>query len=274
MMRSFKGITALVTGASSGIGKALARELAGAGANLVLTARNAQRLEEEASELRRQFKVEVRVFACDLSQPENCQKLFEFSRREGLAVDLLVNNAGFAHYGPFEEHPAQDLESMLRLNVEALTALTRLYLPSMKSRGNGGIINVASTAAFQPIPYLAVYAATKAFVLSFSEALWMECREYGVRVFCICPGNTETAFHDVAGIDQKRRFCIAKASDVARFTLKKFLRTGRSTAIYGFRNKLMIFAERLVPRALVVFFTDLIYKPSKDSARLKAQSPK
>lgn len=262
-MKSFKGITALVTGASSGIGREFAHELARQGANIILVARSGNKLEREAAELQQEFKVRALTFEADLSRKEDREKLFRFTEAERISVDLLVNNAGLGHYGPFEEHPPQELESMLRLNVEALTALTCQYLPAMKARESGGIINVASTAAFQPIPYLNVYAATKAFVLSFSEALWMECKKYGVRVFCICPGNTRTAFHDVAGIDSKRRFFTANAKDVARFALRKFLKGWRPAGIFGFWNKLMIHAERLVPRVAVVFFTKMIYEPEK-----------
>jgi short-subunit dehydrogenase len=261
MIRSFKDITALVTGASSGIGKAMARELAGQDANLILVSRNAQRLEQEAEDLRIRFGVNVHVFPADLSRPENCQGLFERVRKEGLTVDLLVNSAGFAHYGPFEEASLDETSAMLDLNVHALTRLTRLFLPGMLERKKGGVLNVASTAGFQPLPYLSVYAATKAFVLHFSEALWAECNDRGVRVFCLCPGNTLTRFHQTAGIDKPRMFFSASAADVARFALRKFLKTDRPSAIYGFWNKLMIYAERLSPRRLTVFVTGKMYQP-------------
>jgi len=265
MMRSFQNITALVTGASSGIGKALARELAGQGAHLILVSRNAQRLEQEAEDLRIRFGVTVHVFPGDLSRAENRLELFERTRNAGLAVDLLVNNAGLAHYGPFGETGFEETAAMLDLNVQALTHLTRLFLPGMIEKKTGGILNVASTAGFQPLPCLAVYAATKAFVLNFSEALWAECKGQGVRVFCLCPGNTLTRFHQTAGIDRQRMFFSAPASEVARFALRKFLTTDQPSAIYGVWNKMMIYAERLVPRRLVVFFTRLMYKPGTKS---------
>ncbi len=264
-MRSFQNITALVTGASSGIGKALARELAGQGAHLILVSRNAQRLEQEAEDLRIRFGVTVHVFPGDLSRAENRLELFERTRNAGLAVDLLVNNAGLAHYGPFGETGFEETAAMLDLNVQALTHLTRLFLPGMIEKKTGGILNVASTAGFQPLPCLAVYAATKAFVLNFSEALWAECKGQGVRVFCLCPGNTLTRFHQTAGIDRQRMFFSAPASEVARFALRKFLTTDQPSAIYGVWNKMMIYAERLVPRRLVVFFTRLMYKPGTKS---------
>jgi short-subunit dehydrogenase len=263
MIRSFKNLTALVTGASSGIGKALARELAGQGANLILVSRNVQRLEQEAEDLKVRFSVNVHVFPEDLERLEERLELFAWIQKSGLTVDLLVNNAGVAYYGPFEGTSLEETSAMLDLNVQALTHLTRLFLPGMLERKTGGILNVASTAGFQPLPNLSVYAATKAFVLNFSEALWAECKGRGVRIFCLCPGNTLTRFHQTAGIDRQRMFFSASAAAVARFALRKFLKTSQPSAIYGFWNKLMIYAERLSPRRLTVFFTKMMYRAAK-----------
>lgn len=271
MIRSFKDITALVTGASSGIGKALARELAAQGAHLVLVSRNVQRLEQEAEDLKIRFGVNVHVFPEDLERLEDRLELFAWTQKSGIPVDVLVNNAGLAHYGPFEEARFEDTSAMLDLNIQALTHLTRLYLPGMLERRAGGVLNVASTAGFQPIPNLSVYAATKAFVLNFSEALWAECKGRGVRIFCLCPGNTLTRFHQTAGIDKQRMFFSASAIDVARFALRKFLRTSQPSAVYGFWNKLMIYAERLGPRRLTLFFTRLMYL---SGSKVKEQSAK
>jgi uncharacterized protein len=271
MIASFKGMTALVTGASSGIGKALARELAAQGAHLVLVSRNAERLEQEAEDLKIRFGVKVHVFPEDLTHFEERLELFAWIQKSGITVDILVNNAGLAHYGPFEETSFEDTSAMLDLNIHALTHLTRLFLPGMLERGTGGVLNVASTAGFQPIPYLSIYAASKAFVLNFSEAVWAECKGRGVRIFCLCPGNTLTRFHQAAGIDKKRMFFSASASDVARFALKKFLRSNQPSGIYGFWNKLMIYTERLSPRRLTVFATGLMYRAS---SKLKDQSVK
>ena len=264
-------MTALVTGASSGIGKAIARELAGQGAHLILVSRNAERLEQEAKDLKIRFGVNVHVFPEDLERLEDRLELFAWAQKSGLTVDVLVNNAGLAHYGPFDEASVEDTSAMLDLNVYALTHLTRLFLPGMLERKTGGILNVASTAGFQPLPCLSVYAATKAFVLNFSEALWAECKGRGVRVFCLCPGNTLTRFHQAAGIDKQRMFFSASAADVACFALRKFLRTNRPSAIYGFWNKLMIYAERLAPRRLTVLVTGLMYR---SSSKIKDQSAK
>jgi len=260
MMRSFKNTTALVTGASSGIGKAFARELASQGAHLVLVSRNAQRLEQEAEDLRIRFGVKVHVFPEDLERAEDRLELFAWIQKSGITVDVLVNNAGLAHYGSFVETSFEDTSAMLALNVQALVHLTRLFLPTMMEKKTGGVLNVASTAGFQPLPNLSIYAATKAFVLNFSEALWAECKRRGVRVFCLCPGNTLTRFHQTAGIDKQRMFFSASSLDVARFALRKFLKTNQPSAIYGFWNKLMIYAERLSPRRLTVFFTGLMYR--------------
>ncbi|MEI7752041.1 MAG: SDR family oxidoreductase [Candidatus Omnitrophota bacterium] len=268
MISSFQGVTALVTGASSGIGKALARELAAQGAHLVLVSRNVQRLEQEAEDLKIRFGVKIHVFPEDLTQLEERLELFAWIQKSGITVDLLVNNAGLAHYGPFEEASFDDTSAMLDLNIHALTHLTRLFLPGMLERGTGGVLNVGSTAGFQPIPYLSIYAASKAFVLNFSEALWAECKSRGVRVFCLCPGNTLTRFHQAAGIDKKRMFFSASASDVARFALRKFLKSSQPSGIYGFWNKLMIYSEKVSPRRLIVFATGIMYKQPK------AMSPK
>ena len=263
MIKSFKNMTALVTGASSGIGKAIARELAAQGANLILVSRNVQRLEQEAEDLKIRFGVNVHVFPEDLTGLEDRLELFAWVQKSGLTVDILVNNAGLAHYGSFDKTDFEDTSAMLDLNVQALTHLTRLFLPGMLERKMGGILNVASTAGFQPIPNLSVYAATKAFVLNFSEALWAECKGSDVRVFCLCPGNTLTRFHQTAGIDKQRMFFSASAADVARFALRKFLKTNQPSAIFGYLNKLMIYAERLSPRRLTVLVTGMMYKQPK-----------
>jgi short-subunit dehydrogenase len=217
-------------------------------------------LQQEAEGLRRRFNVKVHVYSADLTRLEKRLALLAWIREHGLTVDVLVNNAGLGHYGPFDKEDFEDTSAMLDLNVHALTHLTRLFLPGMLERRAGGVLNVASIAGFQPIPNLSVYAATKAFVLHFSEALWAECKGRDVRVFCLCPGNTLTRFRQIAGIDKQRMFFIASAADVARFALKKFLKTHQPSAIYGFWNKLMIYAERLGPRRLTLLVTGFIYR--------------
>ena len=227
---------------------------------MILVARSAQRLEQEAEDLKIRFGVSVHVFPGDLEHSEKRLELFTWTQTSGLTVDILINNAGLAHYGPFEGTDYEATRSMLDLNIQALTHLTRLVLPGMLERNSGGILNVASTAAFQPIPCLSVYAASKAFVLSFSEALWAEYQDRGIRVFCLCPGNTLTRFHQAAGIDKQRMFFSASATDVAHFALRKFSKTDQPSAVYGFWNKLVTYSERLAPRRLVLFVTSWMYR--------------
>jgi len=194
----FRNATALVTGASSGIGEALARNLAKNGANLILVARSEDRLTRLADELREKHRSSVQVFPMDLVCPEAPQRLLESIKASGLSVDLLVNNAGFGKWADFLGESMDTYERMLSLNINTLVNLSYLLLPEMLARGSGGVINVASTAAFQPIPYQAVYAASKTFVLSFTEALAGEYRKHGIRFLALCPGNTATNFMTIA----------------------------------------------------------------------------
>lgn len=257
----------MITGASSGIGEAFARELAAQGAHLVLTARNFSKLERLAEELKCKFGVKVFIFGGDLGLKEAREKLFQFTQEKRLVIEVLVNNAGFAYHGFFGDETLENIQSMIDVNIQAVTHLTRLFLPGMLTRKTGGILNVASTAGFQPIPFLSVYAATKAFVLNFSEALSSECRNHGVRVFCLCPGNTKTGFHAVAGIEEKQIYFGGSVEPLVCFAIKKFLSTRQSSAIYGFWNKLMIYPERLVPRWFVTLVTRLMYRPSGKGSR-------
>lgn len=253
----------LITGASSGIGESFAYQLAARGAHLILTARNLSKLEEIAGVLKQKHGIQVSVFGGDLGLEEIREKLFDFVRDKKQTVDVLINNAGFAYHGAFDGEPLANIQDMIAVNIEAVAHLTKLFLPGMIERKTGGILNVASTAAYQPIPYLALYAATKAFVLNLSEALSVECGPQGVRVFCLCPGNTRTQFHATAGIEEKKIYFGAPVEPLVRFALDKFLYSSRSAAIYGFWNKLMIYPERLAPRGFVTWVTKLMYQPSK-----------
>ncbi|HEY0945559.1 MAG TPA: SDR family oxidoreductase [Opitutaceae bacterium] len=197
-MKNYHQKTALITGASSGIGEAFAECLAEQGAHLILTARRHDRLATLADRLRH-HGANVTVIVDDLMDPAAPGRLHDEIETRGLTVDLLVNNAGFGSGRRFDEDDRTRLEDMVDLNVRALVALTRLFLPAMRARREGGVINVASTAAFQPVPFMATYGATKAFVLSFSEALWAECEPVGVGVLALCPGYTTSEFHAIAG---------------------------------------------------------------------------
>lgn len=258
----FKGITALVTGASSGIGECFARQLAEQGANLILVARSEDKLRSLAAELKLTHNIEAHVFAADLGFHEAPRRLFDSVRQAGLQVDLLINNAGFGRYGYFEDATAEADDAMLDVNMGSLVALTHLFLPDMLRRKKGGILNVASTAAFQPLPFLALYSATKSFVLSLSEALWGEYRNRGIRVLCLCPGNTQTEFHRVAGSEKKRVIYVARAEDVARYGLRVFQKGSRPTAVYGFFNWLLAQMSRFFPRRWTAFFTGFLFRPS------------
>lgn len=256
----YQGRTALVTGASMGIGECMARELAERGSNLVLVARSKEKLQVLAAELRSRHGVTVHIFPSDLTRNEGPHELMEAVLEAGIQVDLLINNAGFGDFGMFDEQGTSRITALMDLNVRALVVLTRLFLKPMQARGKGGILNVASTAAFQPIPKLALYSASKAFVLSFTEALWSELKGSGIRVMCLCPGNTESRFHETAGIPPKYRFLQAKTLDLVRHGLRVFSETNRPTTVHGFLNQLLAFGNRLAPRRLVLAITSSLYR--------------
>lgn len=242
--------TALITGASSGIGLDLARLFAKDGHDVVLVARSEGRLREIAAELERDCGVKAHVIAADLAQPDAPRTLVDALP---CAVDVLVNNAGFGITGPFVTTDlAKELE-MIQVNVVALTALTKLLLPPMVARRRGRVLNVASTAAFQPGPLMAVYYATKAYVLSFSEAIADELRDSGVTVTALCPGPTSTGFADAAGMTKTRLFNLAKPMDSAAVAREgyKAMQRGRRVVVTGMKNKLLTQSIRVSPRRMV-----------------------
>ncbi len=196
--------TTLITGASSGIGEAFARQLAAKKHNLVLVARSEKKLIELCDELMITHKITAHYVALDLTAFEADKRLFEETTSKGFEIDWLINNAGFGSFGDFAELDLERELEMINLNVMSLVALTHRYLQPMRERRNGVIINVSSTASFQPLPYLATYSATKAFVTSFSVALWEENRAFGIRVMALCPGGTQTNFFHEAGIKDGR----------------------------------------------------------------------
>ena len=245
--------TALITGASGGIGLELARIHASKGDNLVLVARSGDKLAEIKTELESKYHVIVRFLVSDLSIRYSPKKVYDEIIHHNIDIDYLINNAGFGDFGLFAECDWDKQEGMINLNVTALAHLTRLFLPGMIGRGGGKILNVASLAAFQPGPTMSVYFATKAFVLSFSEALNNELKGKGVTVTALCPGSVESKFHEVALGDPKlvrdRKMMSAReAAEIGYAAMMK----GKSVVIPGFKNSFLVFASRFAPREVVV----------------------
>ncbi len=248
-----KSQTVLITGASGGIGYELAKLFARDHCNLVLVARSAEKLTQVATELQNQFGVTVRTIPLDLAAPPAPKFLFDQLRRENVPVDILINNAGFGAFGEFAVMPEEEILGQIQLNVSALTHLARLFLAPMIERHQGKIMNVASTAAFQPGPLMAVYYATKAYVLSFSEALANELRGTGVTVTCFCPGPTNTGFAKRAGTEGSRLFKQIGAMDaetVARDGYRGLMK-GKTVVISGTPNWLLAESVRFAPRKMV-----------------------
>ena len=244
--------TALITGGSGGIGLEIAKVLAREGFDLVLVARKRDTLEAAAGQIEGKFDVRVQVFAADLRRPDAPQTIFNFLHNENIPIEVLVNNAGFGLGGEFADTKIQRELEMIQVNIAALTHLTKLFLPAMIKRKSGRVLNLASTAAFQPGPLMAVYYATKAYVLSFSEALAEELRHSGVTVTALCPGATRTDFAATAEVGNSRLFAafgIADAADVAEFGVAAMMH-GRRVAIPGIKNKIVAQANRFAPRAV------------------------
>jgi len=244
--------TALITGASFGIGLELARIFAREGHNLVLVARSADKLRQLASELEKAHGARSLILAVDLTDPGAPAYVLDQTTRANVVVDILVNNAGFGQYGLFVENDLEECLRQIQLNVTALTHLTRLYLPKMIERKSGRILNVASTAAFQPGPLMAVYFATKAYVLHFSEALANELAASGVTVTCLCPGATKTEFHKRAKATEMK--LLKMGSMDARTVAEdgyRALMAGKPVVISGFKNWLFAQSVRLGPRGIV-----------------------
>ncbi|MFZ1132898.1 MAG: SDR family oxidoreductase [Terriglobales bacterium] len=244
--------TALITGASFGIGMEFARIFAREGYNLVLVARSADRLRQLAAELEKAHGARSLILAADLSDPGAPAYVLDQTTRADIPIDMLVNNAGFGQYGYFAENDLEECLRQIQLNVTALTHLTRLYLPAMIERSSGRILNVASTAAFQPGPLMAVYFATKAYVLHFSEALANELHGTGVTVTCLCPGATATEFHKRANATSMKllKFGSMDAAVVAEDGYRALM-AGKPVVISGVKNWLLAQSVRFSPRRLV-----------------------
>src|SRR6202795_3611037 len=260
MIAEWRGKWALITGASAGIGKALAEELAAGGTNLVLTARRRDRLENLASALAAKHHIKSEIFVADLVEPSAPEKIFEFTKENSFEIDLLVNNAGFGQYGEFPTVETSRLLEMVQVNCTAVVHLTRLFLPGMMARKRGDVLIVASTASFQAVPYISTYAATKAFDLLLAEGLAEEMKPHGVRVCALCPGSTESEFLDVAKQPERTKKNQQPAQEVAKTGLRA-LAAGKSYVISGLGNYLGAHGERLVPRRMVTRIAAGMFKP-------------
>ena len=251
-MNAANSETVLITGASSGIGRELARCFAADGCRVVLLARNTEALESLAKELRQAHKIEALVLTADLSLPESPARIFKELQGRGIRVDVLVNNAGFGVNGTFARVPLQRQLEMIQVNITALTNLTGLLLPGMIERQRGGLLNVGSVAGFQPGPGMAVYYATKAYVLSFTEALAEELAGTGLTITALCPGPTTTNFGNISHGPKMRRLKTPNmpAPTVASYGHRAF-RKGRLLAIPGWQNHFLVFLVRIMPRWLV-----------------------
>ncbi|MDQ0245515.1 short-subunit dehydrogenase [Bacillus fengqiuensis] len=244
--------TVLITGASGGIGKELAVHFAHDGHRLVLIARNSAKLEHLKKELEQDHQVEVLTIVKDISDQQSVKEVYEFLQKKNIQVDYLVNNAGFGLYGEFADTSLDDELNMIDLNIKSLTHLTKLFLSGMIANNRGGVLNVASTAAFQPGPLMAVYYATKAYVLSFTEALANELKDTNIKVTALCPGPTETGFSNRANLQESKLFKsgVMDVKEVASVGYKGF-HSGKTVVIPGAQNKLLARSVRFMPRKVV-----------------------
>lgn len=244
--------TVLITGASSGIGRELGKVFAAQGYSLVLVARRADKLHLLQEELKHEYKIDVTVLVQDLRQADAPEQIFVELRNESIEIDVLVNNAGFGSFGAFADSDLHNQLQMIQVNISALTHLTKLALVGMKARGRGKILNVASTAGFQPGPLMAVYYASKAYVLSFSEALANEERGHGITVTALCPGPTRTEFEQAANLQESKLFQsgVMDARNVAKIGYAGLM-GNKSVVIPGMRNKVLASSIRFIPRNVV-----------------------
>ncbi|MGA2207157.1 MAG: SDR family oxidoreductase [Terracidiphilus sp.] len=260
-LEDFRGKWALVTGASSGIGAALARELASRGAKLILTARRRERLEALAGELGVKG-TETRIVAADLNGPAAPRQIYDATEGAGLTVDILINNAGLGQYGAFCTNPAEQEMSQVRVNCEAVVRLSRLFVPRMVERRRGWVLVVASTASFQPVPYLSTYAATKAFDRFFALGLAAEVARFGVKVTALCPGTTESEFFEVAHAGAFRSRNLQAASVVARLAIAALAR-GQRTIVPKRSGMFTAFLVRFLPVSLITRFVEKGARPKQ-----------
>lgn len=251
--------TALITGASSGIGKETAYVYAKNGYQLILVARRLEELEEIKKDIETNNKVSVTIFNLDLSKLDSAEVLYKEVTNANLTVDVLINNAGFGIYKNFAESDIEKEEQMLVLNMITLTKLTKLFISNMLKNGSGNIVNIASTAAYQPVPSLATYSATKAYVMSFSEAIAFELKDKNITVTVICPGGTQSEFGHMAGFDENEKIFnkMPTAKSLAEF-IYKAMKAKKTNAIHGFKNNFLAFSNRFVPRKLTTYLASKV----------------
>ncbi len=256
--------TALITGASSGIGAEFATALAERGLDLVLVARSESALRQLGERLSKQYGVRITVIVQDLTMSQGPAHIYQQTQDLNLTIDLLVNNAGFGDYGLFAQSDRQRQLAMIQLNIQALVDMTHHFLPGMQARQSGSILNVASIAAFQPMPYLSVYAACKAFVLSFSEALWAENQSTGVAVLAVCPGPTESNFFAVAGFPKALaggNSTLVPAAKVVQQALRALDDQRANVVTGGLGNQVIVNLPRLLPRQTLVKAIAKLFQP-------------
>lgn len=257
--------TVLITGASSGIGEALARKLASRKQNLLLVSRNAEKLKSLCFELSEQYGINAEFIKADLAKIGAADQIFQESQLRGLEIEILINNAGIGSGGPFAELGLQSELDLIQLNNTSLVAMTHLFLQHMKSRRSGTIINVASMAAFMPVPYMAVYAASKVFVRSFTEALTEECKPDNIHIMLLCPGLTTTNFNQAAGIENEIGKALTEGASlqtpqqVAEETMKA-LDKKKNIIVSGSKNRMGAMMMALVPNKLIARFTAKNYQ--------------
>ncbi|MBE9129781.1 MULTISPECIES: SDR family NAD(P)-dependent oxidoreductase [unclassified Coleofasciculus] len=257
--------TALITGASGGIGAAFAKKLAKRNTDLVLVARSQGKLEQLAKQLYDKYQIQADVIVQDLTEPDAAARVFEAVSQKNITIDLLINNAGFGDYGSFSQSSRTKQIKIVQLNVLALVDLTYQFLPQMQERGSGSIINISSIAGFQPLPYLSVYSASKAFVTHFSEALWAENQHTGVKILAVCPGPTESNFFETAGFSKfasgSERQNVDSPEDVVRESLNA-LEADECTVVPGrWNNKVTVNLSRFVPRKMLAQLVEPQFRP-------------
>jgi uncharacterized protein len=263
VLKAFADQWGLITGASSGIGAEFARQLAARGMHLVLAARRESLLTELAAELHQAHGTKTEIIVTDLVNPEEPARLLEEVERRGISIELLVNNAGFGYVSPVETTDVPRIMELVQVNIAALTELSLRVLPKMMERGHGGIINIASIAAFQPVGYMGPYSASKAYVLHFSEALWGEARQKGVTVTALCPGSTRTDFFAVSGVPNfLERHASQDVKTVVKTGLKAFEK-GRQYVVSGWKNYILSLLVRIATRATVVKESMKFFRPKK-----------